>query len=409
MGKAIKLKREPNGKSYSAYIRHPIFKQTRRIRLGANAAIAEQNLKFLNAIFTNPAAWENPPEGNDDIRNQWFGIENLVETSTAEFPTIGEQILQASHDRELRDENTRLKSENRTLRKQLERERGKKLRQGPSPSLQTAVDAWVKKLHGDSDYARNTATDARKFVNQFGPETLVDDMEGRESDIAAWIGGLKTANRIALSAGRRRQIRLVALKFLEDSGALMSRKSVKPPTRKEVRRDRGAIRWLDADQCKAVSEKMTVEFKDVFDIQCGIGLRASEVATLKRADFSPDYGSLTLSPLGGLTLKTGSRAITVSRFPEVQKILKRRAESAQILFNQKGRPYLLRRFFKNYNAALNAARGDIPFKLDARTGRRSCASQLIRAGKSIEAVAALLGDDPNTIREHYGKVMSEEV
>jgi hypothetical protein len=48
-------------------------------------------------------------------------------------------------------------------------------------------------------------------------------------------------------------------------------------------------------------------------------------------------------------------------------------------------------------------------EVDCRTGRRTCGSLLLRAKKSIEQVASILGDRAETVREHYAKILSREV
>jgi integrase len=421
--KALKLRQEPNGKAYSVYFWHPLWKRTERIRLGKTAATAETNLRFLNAIFLHPDKWEHPPEDTPiDILRQWQGIEEGVEL-TAEDLTPGKAAIAAADAQHWKMEFERVRAENRKLRKMLERERGKKLRDGPSPTLRKALDSWLSGFKGkDPNHIKNVKWDLERFVKHFKPDTLVDDIENRETELQTWLAGLETkelkdgkGNVIRpakpISAGRRQQIRRHVLRFLEDAGAMMNRKGVATPKKSDIRRDRGAIRWLEKDQMDAVAAALADDWKDVFLLQCDIGLRPSEIPTLKRADLQGDCETLHLSPLGTLTLKTGSRQITVARFPVAQEVLKRRAEQSEILFTFEGKPWNLSTFCKRYVKALNSvkAAAKVPFRLDARIGRRTCASQLIRKGKSIEAVSALLGDDPGTVREHYGKLMSHEI
>ncbi len=422
MRKELKLRQEPKGKSFSAYFWHPIRKKTWRIRLGKTAAIAETNLRYLNAIFMHPDRWEKLPDDTPlTIQRQWEGIEEGAELTGADL-TPGAAAVYAADNQQLRDENTMLRAENRKLRKMLERERGKKLRDGPSPTLREALDAWKKGFKGkDPDHINIVCWDLERFVKHFKADTPVDDIENHETEVEKWLAGLVTRevkdadeNIIKpskpISAGRRQQIRRHVLRFLEDSGAMINRKGVAVPKRKDVRRDRGAIRWLEADQMAAVAAALPEAWRDVFTVQCAIGLRPSELPTLKKADLSGDCERLTLSPLGELTLKTGSRTITLTRYPAAQEVLKRLSADREIIFNEGGKAWVLKRFFKQYNDALNAVgkASGVPFRLDCRVGRRTCASQLIRAGRPIEAVAALLGDDPNTIREHYGKLRSDE-
>lgn len=185
--------------------------------------------------------------------------------------------------------------------------------------------------------------------------------------------------------------------------------------RSEIRRDRGGIRWLEAKSADELHKHLPAPWADIFQIQCQIGLRPSEVPTLKRTDFAPDLHTLTLSPVPRteLTLKTGPRTIGIHRYPEVLPVFKKllKATEHDLLFSNDGEPWDLAYFMTQYRDALKTAAraARIKTNVDARIGRRTCASILLRTGKSVEQVAALLGDDPKTIREHYAAILPHEV
>jgi site-specific recombinase XerD len=190
---------------------------------------------------------------------------------------------------------------------------------------------------------------------------------------------------------------------------------VKAVKRSEIRRDRGGIRWLEGKSANELHNHLPKPWSQVFQIQCQIGLRPSEVPTLKRTDFAPDLHTLTLSPVPrtDLTLKTGPRTIGIHRYPEILPVFRDLLDSTRedLIFNDRGKPWNLDQFMKQYRRALRAAASaaGIRTKVDARIGRRTCASILLRTGKSVEQVAALLGDDPKTIREHYAAILPHEV
>lgn len=164
-----------------------------------------------------------------------------------------------------------------------------------------------------------------------------------------------------------------------------------------------------------VAKKLPEPWSAVFQIQAAVGLRPSEVATLKRQDFSSDMATLTLSPIveAELTLKTGPRTIAIHRFPAAMQILKPMLadDKPDVVFNVEGKPWELKTFMRFYNKALKSAAvaAGVTMKMDARVGRRTCASNLLRSGKSVEQVAALLGDNAPTIREHYAAILPHEV
>jgi len=69
----------------------------------------------------------------------------------------------------------------------------------------------------------------------------------------------------------------------------LHRKSIHRPSKKDVRNDRGNIRWLSKKMATDVAEKLADPWKEVFRIQVGLGLRPDELITLKREDFTEDF------------------------------------------------------------------------------------------------------------------------
>jgi integrase len=310
------------------------------------------------------------------------------------------------------------------LTRQLEQALGRKVRTTPFPTLAKACADWKAKYQGrDVRHMKNVGWMIDRFVKDFGGDTVLDRLENREADLAAWLRSMKKPDGESLGAGVRHQYRRYVLKFLSDSGLNVDRKAIPAPKKHEIRRDRKRIEWLEKEQAEAVAAALPPYYADVWRVQVAIGLRPDELVTLKKSDLRGDM--LTLSPLVvpelnvNLTLKTGSRTICVPA--KTLAILRRRLKDCDIVFpyfvpywphimEKKGRePWPNeRRFEKFYRENLQAVKG-MPFKLDCRTGRRTCGSILIRAGHSVEEVAALLGDRPETVREHYAAILPAEV
>lgn len=426
MGRIRKpLRCKYEGHRFIVRLRHPLWQRTVRFDLGVTSDEADHNLAALNKVFLNPDLWHHPPEEPVAIMAQWRGTTPTVKlkgktvTDNGEkVPVKSEEVARLASDvRFLRLENSGLRAEVKRLRKQLEHALGRKIRSGPSPTLKEALAIFKERYQGRDDlYTREVLNDLGRFNKHFDETTEVDAMEGREADIDGWLRGLKLAEGVRkgqpVGAERRRHLRKRVLKFLTDSGAIIDRKAIPAPSRVDIRKERGPIFWLEKEQAAAVAEALQQPWQDMFRIQVGIGLRPNELITLKRADFTDDCRRLTLSKLGNLTLKQGPRHIMV---PDVvAEIIRRRLDSGDVLFPdpRTGKPWRTAELFNDhYLKALRAAgtATNMPFPLDCRTGRRTCASILIHAGKTSEMVAALLGDDPRIVCEHYARILPHEV
>ncbi len=432
--KALKMIQEARGKAWVAYFRHPVKNRTVRFPLGDSPGVAKTALDWLNTVFMIEANWTKAPAGlPKDIADAWGFDDGSIETLPGgklrqrkkEIPVDRDELAAAKMDAEFyRVEYEKLLLEFKALRKEAEHWRGRKLRTGPSPTLKKAFDTFMGNYKGrDADHTKNVRYDLERFMLHFDPagdgreagESIeVDELSGREKDIDSWLRGLVTSKNLPLGAGRRDQIRKIVLKFLEDSDVAIDRKAITRAGKKEVRADRGAIRWLERSLADAVANALEAPWNDYFRIQVAMGFRPDELLTLKRADFSGEnFEMVALSPLDHLTLKQGSRRI---RVPEaLREILMRRfEENALYLFPdpKTGKPWGdPKKYNLQYNAALKkaGAAAGVPFTMDCRIGRRTCASLLLREGVGVERVASMLGDDPKTVREHYAAILPHEV
>jgi len=398
---------EPSG--LAVRFLHPVSLRTVRISLG-QGSIADSRLRDLNTIFLDPTVWRDPPATVDpEIRSKWLihcdskGVKRPVDAPTPEEIAALEAEIQRLTDKVATQEREIV-----ALRKYNEQILGRKMRVGSWPSLEKACEEWKAKYQGrDNRHIKNVGWMLDVFVKKFNGDTRLDLLEGQEKEIEAWLRGLKA------KAGVRGQYRRYVLKFLTESGLAIDRKLIPAPKKHEVRRDRKRIEWLDVKQAKLVAEKLPEYFADCWRVQVALGLRPDELITLKKSDLRGNM--LTLAPLEHLTLKTGSRTIQVQ--PKTLKLLKARLESSDIVFPQCVTPRQLEPnipwksetwFDRRYRTALQTIDG-MPFKLDCRTGRRTCGSILLREGHSVEEVAALLGDRIETVKEHYAAILPAEI
>lgn len=427
------LSKQWGGEQFFVRFRHPLFAQKIvRIVLGADSVRAEARLNWLNLIFMSPANWEHPPETvPPDVVSLWFMSDQKQPVKRAD---MGSAELQAEVEF-WRSEARRLQDVVHEKDRQIAHLLGGKVRQGPSPLLEDAAKIWIGKYKNrDNEHMRNVRCEITRFVNHVGGKTEADAFFGKEKRIADYLA------QLCISPGRRNQIRSMLLRFLEDSGVVLDRTKVLAANRKAVRAARGPIRWLEREQAEALAELLPEYWSDVWRVQVGLGLRPTEVITLTRAAFSGDYASVTLQPLKHLTLKTGSRQLQVPGI--VREIVKRRFQDGDILFPQvnyrkkryAGGPWhsenwFCRIYLENLRRAvdaLNEAVGHaftaedgrlqdegqmlaVRIAIDARLGRRTSGSLLLRSGQSIEGVAAFLGDDVRTVKEHYAALLSHEL
>ena len=450
MGRTRKtLRMAIEGQQHVCRFKHPITGKTTRINLGP-ASIAKKNFEALNRVFLDRHCWPDGAGLPDPMRYQWLGIwPGLISSKQRQSVCIPcgpdpneDYRVEDLKEFELQQRIAALEATIKAKDKELEHWRGKKLGLGPSPTLASALSTFKERYTGrDANHTKNVLSDLGRFVKHFkGEKTTVEEMEGREVEIDAWLRGLtKTvkpslddqpnakAVEISIGAERRKQIRRHVLKFLTDSGAIIDRKKIASVKRDEVRADRGAIRWLSEQQAKTVAAKLekyrglkgmkyaglnAVYWSDLFRLQTLLGLRPDELITIKKSDISEGFEFIQLSLLRHLTLKQGSRRIKLP--PEAVEILKRRLAFTEYCFPdpRTNQPWAdAKRYDKHYNAALNwaATAAGIPFRLDCRTGRRTFASLAIRAGMSVEKVAAIMGDNPATVREHYAAILPHEV
>lgn len=434
MGRARKpLTKVWEGTAFVTRFLHPLFGRAMRWPLGSDPSAAADALGVLNSIFLHPDRWHDPPGNVDEtVRRRWLGQDRGLAwpaESESAYLDIAEANLRAQTYQRLYEQ---LLVKYQRLEKTLVRVHRQRVREGPSPSLAEALTAWLAAFQGrDSHYTYGVTRDLILFRDAFGAGVEVDSFFGRELDLRNYFYGLSVGPK------RRNDVRKAVLRFLEESGVAIDRKQVPAASSAAVRAKRGPIRWLERPQAEALAGKLDAYWGDVWRVQVGLGLRPEEIPTLARSNFSNDFAQLTLAPVGHLTLKTGSRQLNVPA--RLRAMLTARAGLAGgILFPQmatridgknkvnitrstgalwKTMDWFDRKYVRELNAAAAAVNADeslpeaaaIHVRLDARNGRRTCGSLMLRAGASVEQVAAVLGDNPRTVREHYARILSGEV
>lgn len=420
------------GAGFVARFQHPLFGQAMRWPLGSDSGKADDTLRLLNSIFLHPERWRDPPATiSEEMRRRWLGEDRGLKWDDDEAHlSAAEADVAARTFQRLYEEEKQARQRAEKLLMLNYRQR---VRQGPSPTLAEALTTWLENFKGrDPDYMYNTERDLIRFRDKFGAEREVDSFIGRELELKNYFLGL------GVGPSRRNDIRKAVLRFLEDSGAALDRKQIPGASTAAVRAKRGPIRWLERPQAEALLKKLKPYWADVFRVQVGLGLRPDELPTLHRENFSNDFSQLTLSPREHLTLKTGSRAVNVPKALGKRIEARLKAENSGILFPQmstridgnrkvnvtrstgalwKTMDWFDRKYVRELNAAKDAVNADealqkaakIHVRLDARIGRRTCGSLLLRAGRSISQVASVLGDTERTVREHYAKILSGEV
>lgn len=429
---------------YWVVFRHPLFEnKVTRLKLGFDSVRAEELLRDLNFVFLDPGRWHDADGIGADARLLWLGKEAESDVGDERGESSALSAKETLYQTLYRHERARRIRHEKTLvfiHKQ-------KIREGPSPTLGASLSVWLKSYVGrDKQHTINVRGELTRFVKHFGAARLVDTFVGNELEIKNYLAGL------GVGPGRRNQIRGMILRLLDDSGALLDRTKIRAAGRREIRSKRGAIRFLERSQASALAEKLLPYWADVFRVQVGIGLRPEELPTLQADNFSPGLERLTLTSVefkededrDDLTLKTGPRTINLPA--NVRAIVKRRLQSGAFVFPQiaytrsgktpEGEAPLIgaaravetqepwrrlhwfnRKYRRELNAALEKVNSDpdlqstakIAVRLDARIGRRTCATLLLRDGVSVEFVARMLGDDPDTIREHYGFLCAQDV
>lgn len=455
MGRRRKpLTMSTEGATSVCYFLHPFRKNddgkplTVRANLGPNG----KYYPHLNRVFMNPAFWYNLPEDFPPaLRTLWLG--ELKPTDSAAKENLIRQLEESASDGEqLTLEAVELLTaqhaeEVRKLKAEITHWKGRRMREGPVPSLIEARKNFLASLKAtlDKQHREHIEYDTQRFVDAFGADTPADVFYGAEEKLDTWLAGLmcrfqkpktpppgwQPPEPRPLGPTTRNRIRTYALKMLDFAGILVDRHRVAAAGKREIRRARGPRRWVSKKQAEQLAKHLVEYWSDAWRVQVGIGLRPDELITLKESDFTKDLKVLTLSPLDigdvHLTLKLGSRSIQVPS--KTRTIIRRRLKAwphgtgIKILFpfyskrpdrtgGVQPRPWTDAQYFdKSYREALQAAALDagIVVKMDCRIGRKTCANILLRDGMSPEAVARLLGDDLKTLLEHYAQIHSEEV
>ncbi len=421
-----RLQSVQEGNLFFVRFRHPTRGSVVCVGLGG-ADEQATNLAALNRIWMTPDYWHTPPAGADipdRIRRAWLGSGHAVKLKTAP---------KGSKTSSLAIENARLKAGEILFKREIERLlavverkdrelehwRGKKVRSGPYPTLGEALAAFKAAYTGkDPNHTENVLWDLQRFVDKFIESTRIDNLVGREREISGWLHGLKNKVGKPLSPSRRMQWLWYILRLLRESGVELDKTKIDRISRKKIKEARGRIRYLPKPDAEKLASALPDYWRSAFKVQCTLGLRPEELPSLHRENFNAELSELTLAPRGHLTLKTGPRSIPVPS--ELRDVIRGRLALNDILFTQKAKGKKSKNakkrvdrlwddpkmFDRQYVKALRAAAGTVEGidrkLLDARVGRRCCASWMLQQNIGADRIAKLLGNTAQQIIDAYG-------
>ena len=443
--KAIKATVE--GRKHVARFRHPLRKDQNgnsgkliRIDLGSDATWRE-NLAQLNRIFLNESLWRDPPADTSKlVREIWLGVDDVLSIDPPGVIRKGAKTIETTQEDViiLHAENERLQIivaelnekilEKDRIIKALEVKKGAKI---AFPTLQEARDSFMASYtKKDSEHTLNVGWDLDRFVKKFGASRKIDDFQGRENEINAWLHSLKNKDGKPISDSRLSSIAIYVLKLLKINGVELDKSKIDKPTKTEIQNEQelGNIVALTVNEAKRLIEALPPMFADAFRIQCRVGLRPDELLTLCRKNFENEFSVLKLSRLEHLTIKNKKgRIIPIPA--DLRPIIKARADGCDVLFpepaSKEPGPSRARdtgklkrarlpadgrspwrnpkAFDRQYKKALvkAAIATQISKPMDCRIGRRTCSSLLGNAGVSADRIAKLLGNSSQMINEHY--------
>jgi integrase len=430
------------GDRYFVYLKHPVRKRTVCFAMG-KAGEVTQSVEALNRIYMDEGLWLNPPQDTTPSRiySQWIGPDGILKLHGTGLVEIGQNNLEVSPEKVAVQQSIidMLKRQLETFKnrceqqgRELEALRGEQYQPIKCRTLTDARDLVLESIGAkDPDHVKHVRLDLARFIAQFGSDTRVDAFTGSETRINCWLHSLKKRDGTPLGPSARQYIRIYVLKLLKMGGARIDASKIDRISKKELKSKRQKIRWLTNEQALALLQKLPQPYADAFRIQVRIGLRPFELLTLHRDNFTDDFSELRLEPLSeALTLKTGPRKNPIPIPPDLRPILEARALECPILFAEprgrvakRSRPKKItkrnrrcgpapgdlpwrdpaafsRRFKNELNVAAESANVKMP--MDARVGRRTCASLLLQNGVPVATIAELLGNSPEQVLAAYG-------
>ncbi len=335
--------------------------------------------------------------------------------------------------RDLETENKALRHKLRLYNKRAERS----AKVGPlKDELQTYIDHYSAKKITRKRKGILRVT-LQRFIEEVGQDRKADDVT--EAEVSRYVDAYRAKNGKPISEERRKEIRAQVCTFLEAvTHQSFSRRAVGRVAGHKISRERKKVVWLEFKEAQCLVEQMYKlhgdYWGDLATVQVFMGWRPSELLLLQKANVSD--GAIELDPVvdadtGVSHAKTGGRTIKIpgAAVEAVQRRVDTSSGSllfpAQHKLTKSGEPYrrkdgrtgLLAEawnedlFHKRFTDKLReaAAKAEIKKPIDGRTLRRTFGSIAIRSGFTIEQVARVMGDRPQTIRKHYARLEAEEV
>lgn len=278
----------------------------------------------------------------------------------------------------------------------------------------------------------------KRFMSDMGPN--MPAVEITETEVSNYVQTYKDKDKKPITEERRREIRTQVCTFMESAtNQLFSRKGVVRIAAHKVAREKKPIVWLTYKEASKLIENMTDEsdgyWKDLATVQLHTGFRPSELILIQKSNVTKNVitlAAITDPKTGVSKAKTGSRSVQIQKDIAETVASRKRKGSNPFLFGriqtysaknkiptkrQDGQTGLLANawnedvFHRHYRKRLRdaAKKAGITKSIDGRTLRRSFGSIAIRQDYTVEEVAKLMGDRPQTIRKHYADLLAEEI
>lgn len=311
-----------------------------------------------------------------------------------------------------------------------------------APPLSDAIAQFAQ--HIQASVSRNHAADVIRSINNFqkslDPSISIADITPAmvASYLDAWSVAGAPTRRLARRDAEHRKIG----RFLNWSAQQWSYPSpmqaLKPPSQLQLSRERGEIHWHSIDEVeKAIAALPPGPYWPALVATLAYaGLQLAELAWLRRSDLDITSQTLWITPINDSTdpsashpLKTAHRKRAVKihprlLWPRLSAWLNAAGPLNEVLFpmprpRRRASPGHPARWSPNsLSKTLNGNKGGtsrrpsrplLPIGMNAKSLRRTFGSLLIRSGKSGPEVAAALGNTEAIVRQHYARILGQEV
>jgi len=299
----------------------------------------------------------------------------------------------------------------------------------------------------DRDNARSHVTMACTFVLTL-PDSVRTIADVDRAQVCSFMDGQCETAKPRKRLTRRRKVREVLGRFVNwacqqcELPSIMA--AIEATSKNEVLRERGDIHWHDLKEVKSVISKIKSDYwKTVVSALAYSGLQLAELCWLRVKDVewlpngTAQFWITTVEDPDddrvGHTIKTEHRRRHVRLHPKLlQPLIRKHIDSGRagetFLFAMPPEVHRRTRTVNGGSAerwqidtlstVLRGHKGGkkrkptpgiLPSGMNAKSLRRTFGSLLLRSGKTSAEVAAAMGNDEKTVRQHYAKLKGCEV